>query len=109
MKSLIISLCLLLSSCTSWTPREKVAGAFFVAAHTANYYSTTEMLNNPDNWEVNPGLGEHPSDRKCLVYFSLTGAGALIVAHFWKDARQWLLWGYGGVNAYWTVHDSGLD
>jgi len=107
-KPLLIILCLLLTSCASWTPREKVAGAFFLVAHTANYYSTREMLKG-DHYECNPILDEHPSDKKCLAYFSLTGAGALIVAHFWKDARQWILWGYGGVNAYWTVHDRGLD
>ena len=87
-----------------------MAGAFFLAAHTANYYSTEKMLDNPDNWEkVNPILGEHPSDKKCIIYFSLTGIGALVVAHFGKDARQWSLGGYGGVTAYWTVHDRGLD
>ena len=107
MKPLII-LCLLLSACASWTPREKLAGASFLAAHTANYYSTQEMLKG-GHYELNPILGEHPSDRKCLVYFSLTGIGALVVAHLWEDAREWILWGYGGVNATWAVHDRGLD
>jgi len=107
MKPLIIA-CLILTSC-AWSTQEKVAGAFFLAAHTANYYSTEKALDNPNNHENNPILDEHPSDRKCLVYFSLTGVGALIVAHIWKDARQWILWGYGTVNAGCVVYDRGLD
>ena len=107
MKLLIIILCLL-TGCASWSKQEKVAGVFFLAAHTANYYSTQGMLDK-SNYELNPVLGKYPSDKKVAVYFSLTGAGALIVAHFWKEARQWILWGYGGVNAAWVIHDRGLD
>jgi len=107
-KPLLIILCLLLTSCASWTPREKVAGAFFLVAHTANYYSTERMLDK-GHYECNPALDRYPSDRKCLVYFSLTGIGTLIVAHFWKEARQWILWGYGTVNAGYVVYDRGLD
>ena len=85
-----------------------MAGAFFLAAHTANYYSTTGMLDR-GHCEINPILGECPSDKECLVYFSVTGLIGLGVAHIWKGARSWILWGYGAVNAYWTVHDRGLD
>ena len=67
------------------------------------------MLNNPDNWEANPILDEHPSDRKCLFYFSGTALVTLIVVHFWKEARHWILWGYGTVNAGCVVYDRGLD
>lgn len=108
MKFLII-VCLFLTSCASWTKQEKVAAGFFLAAHTANAYSTETMLDNPNNWEKNPILGKYPSDEKVVMYFSITGGLGLLVAHIWKDARQWLLWGYGGANVYWTVHDSKLD
>lgn len=114
MKKCAAVLCgfLIISGCASsrpWTKSEKVAAGFFLAAHTANYYSTEKVLDNPANWEKeNFALGKHPSDRKVALYFSFTGIGALIVAHFWEDARPWLLWGYGGVNLYWVKEDRKL-
>ena len=110
-KVVIVSMALLLlSSCSPrpWTKQEKLAAGYFCIAHFADYYTTNRMLNNPGNWEENPILGEHPSDSKVTVYFSLTAIGALAVGHFWPDARKPLFLGYGTLNAGLAVHNSRL-
>jgi len=66
------------------------------------------MLNNPANWEENPILGEYPSDSTVTVYFSLTAIGALIVGHYWPDARKPLFLGYGTLNAGLAAHNTTL-
>jgi len=101
---------LLLSSCSPrpWTKQEKIAAGYFCVAHFADYYTTNKMLNNPANWETNPILGEHPSNSETTFYFSITGIGALVVGHFWPDARQPLFLGYGTLNAGMAAYNTRL-
>ena len=101
----------LLTSCAAprpWTKQEKISAGFFCVAYFADYYTTNKMLNNPANWEENPILGEYPSDSTVTVYFSLTAIGALIVGHYWPDARKPLFLGYGTLNAGLAAHNTTL-
>ena len=98
-----------LSSCASWSTRDKIAAGFFLAGHAADYYTTEDFLDDPRFYEKNPILGKHPSDKKLVAYFSITAIGALIVAHYWEDARPWLLWGYGGVGFFYADYNRKLD
>lgn len=89
-----------------WTKSEKTAAWFFVAAHTANAFTTEAHQNHPDMYyEVNPILGRHPTDSEIAGYFSLTGVATLITTHFYPELRKPVLYGYGGTNLYWTIHD----
>ena len=116
MKNVLITICLLvvlLSGCTGlmphprpWTRREKVAAVFFIAAHTANAFTTEAHQDHPElYYEMNPILGRHPSDFEIGTYFSLTGVATLLVTHLYPELREPVLYGYGGVNCYWAVHD----
>ena len=111
LQGILILLCC--CGCTSliphprpWTRSEKMAAAFFIAAHTANALTTEAHQNHPDRfYEMNPLMGKHPSDVEIGAYFSLTGVGTLLVTHLYPELRKPLLIGYGGVNCYWTWHD----
>jgi len=103
---------LVFTSCASpraWTKSEKLAAGWFVTGHFADYYTTESLLNDPRYYEKNPILGEHPSDGKLILYFSITGIAALGIAHFWPDTRHWILWPYGGAGFYWANHNRKLD
>ena len=75
-----------------------MAAGFFVLAHIADAYTTERFLDDPENWERNPILGEHPSDPKLTVYFSITGFTALALSHRYPDLRKALLLPYGALN-----------
>lgn len=113
MKRIICIICLMLIGGCSlvphprpWTKREKLAATFFIAAHTANAISTEAHQNQPDlYYETNPIMGRHPSDTEIVMYFSITGIGALLIAHFYPELREPLLIGYGSINTYLTIKD----
>lgn len=117
MKKMLIMMCILVlvfgNGCVSliphprpWTKDEKIAAGFFIAAHTANAFTTEAHQDHPDMYyEMNPIMGRHPSDTEIIAYFSITGVVALLIAHFYPELRKPLLYGYGGVGCYWTVHD----
>jgi len=112
----VISICILclflLVGCAHsprpWTVEEKVAAGFFIVAHVADYYTTEKFLDNPDNWEINPVVGRHPSDKKLTIYFSLTGIAALAVGHYWPSIREYLFITYGSLNAGWAAYNTQL-
>ena len=112
----LLALLILFSGCASlkpsqrpWTKEEKLAGVFFVVGHLADFYTTERCLDYPERFhEVNPFLGKHPSDRKLAVYFSVSTAFALTVAHFFPGLRHPILWGYGGLNWGAAYHNKRL-
>ena len=110
---LAVVLLFVTAGCTSiiphprpWTKQEKQAATLFLAAHAANAY-TTELHQDQRHlyYETNPILGRHPSDTETNVYFSVTGIGTLIIAHFYPELRERLLWNYFKVNTMAAFHD----
>ena len=108
----LIVIITLISGCASlkpnprpWTKKEKTAAGFFMTAHTANYFSSKAIVHSPYCYESNFIMGQNPSDGKIGFYFSITGAMALGIAHYWPNTRVPLLMGYGGINLFFTVYD----
>ena len=108
----LIVIITLLSGCASlkpnprpWTNREKAAAGFFLAGHTLDAFSTEAFLDKPGYYELNPIMGEHPSDRKVIIYFSITGIIALAICHLYPKLRAPVLMTYGGINWYWALHN----
>jgi uncharacterized protein YceK len=111
----IVLIIILLSGCAAidftprpWTKGEKIAGAVFIAAHGANWYTTKRHQTFQNVTELNPVLGDRPSQEEIAGYFLLTGLAGLTVAHFMPDYRYWILGPYTAVNTYFTVHDMRL-
>lgn len=101
----------LVTSCATprpWTKGEKTAAYFFIAAHFADGYTTSQSLDN-GNYEMNPILGKYPSDSELVVYFSVTGAIALVLSHYKPSLRKPLLYGYGSVNTAFAIHNHQLS
>ena len=112
---ILIILMLFTISCASfrpnpkpWTRKEKTAAGFFVVAHIANAFSTKAISDSPYCYESNFIMEKDPSNREIAGYFSITGAIALGIAHFYPNTRVPLLMGYGGINAFLTVYDYSL-
>jgi len=112
---ILILLFIFLAGCASfkpnprpWTRKEKTAAGFFAVAHVANAFSTKAISDSPYCYESNFIMGEDPSDKKIVGYFSITGAIALGIAHFYPNTRVPLLMGYGGINAFLTMYDYSL-
>lgn len=112
---LLIIAMFLLSNCAAidftprpWTKGEKVAGAAFVVAHTANWYSTKRHQSFDNITEMNPILGERPSQEQIAGYFLLSGLAGLGIAHIMPEYRYWILAPYTATNFYFTYHDMRL-
>jgi len=108
MRLLFIAI-LLLSGCASWTPQERILGGVSCLAAAADGYTTIRFLDNPNNWEMNPILGKHPSDTEVITYMMASQLAVLIIAHFCPKYRSWLLGGKTTVNLGFAIHNTTLD
>ena len=63
-----------------WSGWDKTCGIFCLGGRTMDMVSTEYALNNPNNYELNPVLGKHPSDTKLAVYGAATTCFVLILA-----------------------------
>jgi len=107
-----IIIVLLLMGCASprpWTKEEKTAAGFFLLAHTANAFTTSQLENNGNYEKFNFIIKEHPSDTIVGIYFSVTAGLALGISHYWPSLRQPLLYGYGSLNTSLAIHDYNLN
>jgi hypothetical protein len=102
-----------LSGCATnpkpWTNTEKALAVASILATGADAYTTTRMLDNPNNWEVNPIMGKHPSDGRVIATMAATQALFLVVCHYWEDARPWLLGAKTIFNTGLAIHNSKLE
>lgn len=108
---IVISLigCSTLPERKPWTKWDKALGAFYLAGHTADAVSTERALDNPNNYELNPILGKHPSDTEIAVYMAGTSILVLIVADRVPKLRKPLLLIGGALGAGLAIHNSRLD
>lgn len=88
-----------------WTKKEKGLLVSSLVASAADAYTTTRLDFNGPHVENNFILGPHPSDGEVVLYFSVTTTGAVVVSHYWPDARPWILGGMTGLNGYGAVNN----
>ena len=103
MRLILISLVIISfsTSCASprpWNKQEKVAAGFNVLGIMADAYATENMLDNSNHYELNPSLGEHPTDTQLAIYFPITVIITLGLSHFYPKLRKPLLFGYGSLS-----------
>jgi len=108
MKHITLILLIILSGC-SWSKSEIRWGIETCVATGADIYTTTQMLNNPDNYERNPIMGRHPSNTKVITYMVSSQILALTVAHFVPKWRKWILGSKTVVNFGAAIHNTRLD
>ena len=108
MKRLIVIAVILTSGC-SWSKFDTALGVTSTVATAADIYTTTQLLNNPGNYELNPILGKHPSDTKVIMVLATSQVITLVIAHFFPTIRPWLLGGKTVINTGWAIHNLQLD
>ena len=121
--SILIVGVILLAGCATtprkWTTGEKVVLGWSLLATVADGYTTTQALNNPDNYEANPLLGKHPSDGKVFIFLGVSELIAVALAHWYPDVKFPLIgrvnmrYGYLGAKAALStgcaINNSQLD
>ena len=107
----LFALIIILSSCgptKPWTRWDKACGAFYAMGHGADIASTEKALDNPNNYEMNPILGKHPTDTEIAVWGVATTMGVLIVADRIPQIRKPLLFILGTLGFGLSYHNSQL-
>ena len=113
---------ILFSSCTTldkdhvkWSKWDKACGAYYLGGHGFDMVSTEEMLDRGHR-ELNPILGEHPSDTEVAVYGVATTLLVLVIADQagkiekgGKWLRKAILLIGGSLGIYFGVHNTNLD
>ena len=105
----ILIFLLFISGCASWSTRDKILAGWSTAATITDAYTTIKMLDNPNNYERNPILGEHPSNSTVIVYLGLSQIITLSIAHAFPKIRPYLLIGKAIVNTTCTINNKQLD
>jgi len=104
-----MAIALSVSGCAGWTTLDKTLAVSSTLATAADIYTTTRMLNNPSNYEMNPMLGKHPSDSKVIVYLGLTQVLTLIFTNLTPKARPYILGGKTLLNGSLAISNTRLD
>ena len=103
-----IILIILFSGC-SWSKSEISWGVASTLATGADFYTTSEMLENPNNYEMNPILGKHPSNSEIFMVLATGQVITLTIAHFFPKLRPYILGGKTAINCEWAIHNSQLE
>ena len=125
MKKIIVIISLLsLCSCVTanpkpWTNGEKAVLVWSTLAAGADAYTTCRYNDNPNNYEMNPLLGRHPSDQKVIVFLSISQFLSVAFSHWFSEielpligkvnTRYGLLGTKATLNTYFTIRNSQLD
>lgn len=109
----LLIILLLVSSCAHynprpWTKHEKTALIWSCAASAADMYTTTQFLKEEGTYEINPLLGEHPSDAEVIGVLVTAQVLAIWISHYFPDLRIPLLCGKGAVHTGFAVHNTTL-
>lgn len=104
----IIVTLVMLSGC-SWSKVDIGLGIASTVATAADFYTTSEFLDNPNNHETNPILGEHPSNSEIFMVLATGQIAALILAYFCPKLRPYILGAKTTINAGWAVSNYQLD
>jgi len=103
----------LLNGCATrprpWARQEKILLATSCLASAADAYTTIRFLDNDSNYEVNPWLGEHPTDRAVII--SMVGVNALVIllVHYIPSWRVPVLGAKTVLNTGFTINNLTLD
>jgi len=108
MKKTLIIAVILLSGC-SWSKSDIAWGVASTLATSADFYTTSEFLENPNNYELNPILGKHPSNSEIFMVLATGQVITLIIAHLFPTLRPYILGGKTAISGGWAIHNSRLE
>ena len=108
MKKTLIIVVVLISGC-SWSKSDIAWGVASTLATGADFYTTSKMLENPNNYEMNPILGKHPSNSEVFMVLATSQIIVLTIAHFCPTLRPYILGGKTAISGGWAIYNSRLE
>ena len=108
MKKTLIIFVIFISGC-SWSKSDIAWGVASTLATGADVYTTSQFLENPSNYEMNPILGKHPSNSEVFVVLATSQIIVLTIAHFYPKLRPYILSGKTAINTSFAIHNSRLE
>jgi len=91
MKLLCILIILLCSSCATWSKGDKIREATWLVLHAVDYKQTQYAMERPDEFkELNPLLGDHPSEGRLNTFAIVGGLFHILVTDYFEENRT--LW-----------------
>ncbi len=100
--------CASLPKAKPWTKGEKILLVASVLAAGADYYTTERALDR-GNREMNPLIGEHPTDTQLFLKGGGGYAGLIVITHYSGKWRPVFLGGLIVLNIGCAIHNSKLD
>ena len=115
-KILVIALVtlVLLPGCASlpkprpWTTEEKVLLVGSILAAGADLYTTKKMRDRGHD-EINPLIGEHPTDTELMIKLPVLQLSYWVLCHYWPQMRTGLLGCKITINTGNAIHNSRLE
>ena len=87
---------LLLTGCATdpWSKADIQREAAYMAVTVVDLGQTMDIKNHPELKEMNPILGEHPSDGRIKTHFAVSSLIHVLMVHYlpasWRPAFQYL-------------------
>ncbi len=103
MKLAILLCAALLSGCSTWGPKEQRAFAFSAACHTYDLIQTDWAMEHGYR-EMNPLVGEHPSDNTLIVTKAATLVAMWGITELIDQPQRWKVLLLATVPCLWAVH-----
>jgi len=100
--------CASLPKAKPWTKGEKILLVASILAAGADYYTTERCLDRGGS-EMNPLIGEHPTDTQLFLKGWGGYAGLIIITHYSGKWRPVFLGGLIVLNTGFAIHNSRLD
>lgn len=93
-----------------WTKEDTALALAGIVAVSADAYTTTRFLDHDMNRELNPILGERPTDTEVVAVLAVGQAITIGVAYFLpKEYRRALLGGKAIANTGCAIHNTTLE
>jgi len=88
MKLLIILLSIFLTGCATWSKGDKIREATWMVLHVVDYKQTQYAMERPDEFkELNPLLGDHPSEGRLNTFAVAGGLFHILVTNYLEEHR----------------------
>ena len=108
MKKTLIIFIIFISGC-SWSKSDIAWGVAATLATGADFYTTSEFLESPSNYEMNPILGKHPSNSEIFMALATSQIIVLTLVHFYPKLRPYILPAKSVWNGGLAINNSRLD
>jgi len=91
-----------------WTKGEKILLLASILAAGADYYTTERCLDDERCFELNPGIGERPTDTQLFIKGWGGYAGLIAISHYSGKYRSGILGGLFMLNIGFAIYNTRL-